>query len=340
MKNFISLFMSLVAVACTAMAQNHSALTFVGKSTMSVMSVNVEADRDAVTLLTTGATTADITIPAKSYEMTPGSTMTIPSFTIHNAVFSMENMVVTFADQTFSETVTVDEAEKTITGSSLVGEYSHAKGTLDLTVKFKYGTMPLEMTYSFLGYYVKSYTSSIKVSVGGVHDYTNESVTYQIRKYLDGDEEKLDVTVPAFELTGTVMGDISLGSYTICGIAYDADSAAYFRDYAEDGLSMYFSNGSSLDGTFALDAGSEGTHSQNIKVSYTGSDVTIENAFQPGAMPFAIKSTFSTASSTTAVSPVNAAAKQSNLTYNIYGQRVGKNTKGIVIRDGKKYLVK
>ncbi|MDD5816343.1 MAG: hypothetical protein PUD36_08915, partial [Bacteroidales bacterium] len=145
MKNFISLFMSLVAVACTAMAQNHSALTFVGKSTMSVLSVNVEVDRDAVTLLTTGATTADITIPAKSYEMTPGSTMTIPSFTIHNAVFSMENMVVTFADQTFSETVTVDESEKTITGSSLVGEYSHAKGTLDLTVKFKYGTMPLEM---------------------------------------------------------------------------------------------------------------------------------------------------------------------------------------------------
>ena len=78
----------------------------------------------------------------------------------------------------------------------------------------------------------------------------------------------------------------------------------------------------------------------NILVKYDGNSVTdIVNTFQMGAMPFGIVSSFS--SSTTGISSINSNVKpQDGKIYNLNGQVVSDNYKGVVIINGKKYLKK
>ncbi|EJW92843.1 hypothetical protein EVA_19050, partial [gut metagenome] len=166
---------------------------------------------------------------------------TIPSFTIRGLKFSMgADHVITFNQQPFSSSVTVGGEEKTITGTSFIGTYSMADHTLSLTAVFKYGKMPLEMTYTIKSYYVKPVSGGISVSVGGAYAYDNKSVTYQVRRYKDGGVEKVDVEMPTYSLEGTIMGDLTLGSYVVKGLTYDETRGGFYRDYKDDGLSFHF----------------------------------------------------------------------------------------------------
>lgn len=330
--------LTLVCAVLTAtgmMAQMHGAMNFVGASTMSVMSTKIDNPSDTVKFAMNGMTSGDITLPEMK------GMATIPSFTIKNAQFAMgDNHVVTFADQEFSATVTVGGEEKQISGSSLSGEYNPSDNSLSLTAVFKYGAMPFAMTYSVKSYYVKAVTNAISVSVGGMYNYSCDNVTYNVRKYVDGDVEKLDVEVPEYSLAATVMGNLTLGKYVVKGLTFDEEKDGYYRDYKDDGLSFHFvaeSNGvNTMDGDYAFNS----SKANNILVKYSGSQVeSIVNTFQMGAMPFPIVSTFSnTTNGINAVKETKAAAD--GRMYNLNGQRVGENAKGIVIINGKKYLKK
>jgi hypothetical protein len=146
MKRILSLFAGAVLCA-TAIAQ-HGPMAFVGPSRFGVESMNAWQDNesDVVFLQVNGATDADITLPKMVYA---AMNMTLPSFTIHGATFTydMESRSVVFDEQTFSETIVVDDVEKAITGTSLTATYSHSDNTLSLTTRFSYGSMPMEITY-------------------------------------------------------------------------------------------------------------------------------------------------------------------------------------------------
>lgn len=324
-----------VLTAAGMMAQMHGPLNFVGASTITVMSTNVESQSDTIQFAMNGMTSGDITLPQMK------GMATIPSFTIKNAQFSMgENHVVTFADQQFSATAIVDGEEKQVSGSSLTGEYNMADNSLTLKAVFKYGVMPYPMTYSVKSYYVKSVDNPISVTVGGMYTYTNDNVTYKVRKYTADGVEKVDVEVPEYSLQQTVMGNLTLGRYVVKGLEYDEEKGGYYRDYKDDGLSFHFiaeSNGTNtMDGDYAFNSARD----NNILVKYTGNQIeSIVNTFQMGAMPFPIVSTFS--SSVNGVHVVNATKQAADgNAYNIAGQRVDNTAKGIVIINGKKYLRK
>ena len=146
MKRILSLFAGAVLCA-TAIAQ-HGPMAFVGPSRFGVESMNAWQDNesDVVFLQVNGATDADITLPKMVYA---AMNMTLPSFTIHGATFTydMETRSVVFDEQTYSETIVVDDVEKAITGTSLTATYSHSDNTLSLTTRFSYGSMPMEITY-------------------------------------------------------------------------------------------------------------------------------------------------------------------------------------------------
>lgn len=340
MKKIFTLIFALATT--TAIMAQKGAMTFVGESSFSVSTAAVETIADTVKFAMNGTTSGDITIPSKSYSM-QGRNMTIPSFTIHNAAFTMDmtTMTATFADQTFSETITVDGAEKTITGTSLSGSYKRTTNTLNLVVKFQYGAMPLESTYTVTGYYVKPYTDALSVCIGGQADYTyqNESVTYNVRTYKKDDVTKMDVQIPTYVLSNTVMGDLTIGGYTVTGLTYDETKGGYYKDYANDGLTMHFTavrNGiTTMDKDYTL-ATADG---ENILITTdnTGKVASIVNNFQPGSMPYAIVSTFP--GTTTGIKTISKAADQ-GMTYNLAGQRVSNSSKGIVIRNGRKYINK
>lgn len=325
--------------ATTIMAQMHGPMKFVGASNMKVSTMSNDNPSDTILFAMNGMESGNITLPAMK------GMKTIPSFTISGAKFTLgENHVVTFADQTFSTKVKVDGAEKNITGTSLSGTYNMADNSLSLTVVFQYGKMPMSMTYSVKGYYVKAVSNPITVTVGGQFTYNNDNVTYELRRYKDGETDKLDVTVPSYTLANTIMGNLTLGSYTVKGLVYDEAQGGYYRDYKNDGLKFHFTAVQGGKTTMDKDYDFATDKDNNILVKYEGNNVSsIVNTFQVGTMPFGIVSVFSGA--TTSINNITTTPSHDfNTTpsqqYNLAGQRVDNNYKGIVIVNGKKYLRK
>lgn len=338
MKRIFTLLFA-VLTATTIMAQMHGPMKFVGASKMSVSTMNIDNPSDTILFAMNGMESGNITLPAMK------GMQTIPSFTISGAKFTLgENHVVTFSDQTFSTKVKVDGDEKNITGSSLSGTYNMADNSLSLTVVFQYGKMPMSMTYSVKGYYVKAVSNPITVTVGGQFTYNNDNVTYELRRYKDGKTDKLDVTVPSYTLANTIMGNLTLGSYTVKGLVYDEAQGGYYRDYKNDGLKFHFTAVQGGKTTMDKDYDFATDKDNNILVKYEGNNVSsIVNTFQVGTMPFGIVSVFSGATTsidditTTPSHDLNTTPSQQ---YNLAGQRVDNNYKGIVIVNGKKYLRK
>lgn len=335
MKKFFTLVFATM-LAGNMMAQMHGALTFAGASTMSVLTQNTENASDTVKFEMASMSTGNITLPAMK------GMATIPSFTIKNVAFTMgANHVITMADQAFTSKVTVDGVEKNITGSSISGTYNMADNSLTLKAVFQYGAMPFAMTYNIKSYYVKAVASAINVNVGGMFSYANEGVTYNVRKYMDGDVQKVDVEVPTYTLDNTVMGNLTLGTYTVKGLTYDEEKGGFYRDYKNDGLSFHFiaekDGNKTMDGDFEFNTAKD----NNILVKYDGSKITdIVNTFQMGAMPFGIVSSFNSA--TTGISSVKNDVQKKNdgKMYNLNGQVVSESYKGVVIVNGKKYFKK
>ena len=335
MKKFFTLVFATM-LAGNMMAQMHGALTFAGASTMSVLTQNTENASDTVKFEMASMSAGNITLPAMK------GMATIPSFTIKNVAFTKgDNHVITMAEQPFEAQVTVDGVEKAIKGSSVSGIYNMADNSLTLKAVFQYGAMPFAMTYNIKSYYVKAVTSAITVNVGGMFPYANESVTYNVRKYMDGDVQKVDVEVPTYTLDNTLMGNLTLGTYTVKGLTYDEEKGGFYRDYKNDGLNFHFTaeqNGNkTMDGDFEFNSAKD----NNILVKYDGSKITdIVNTFQMGAMPFGIVSSFNSAA--TGISSVKNDVQKKNdgKMYNLNGQVVSESYKGVVIVNGKKYFKK
>lgn len=336
MKKFFTLVFATM-LAGNMMAQMHGALTFAGVSTMSVLTQNTENASDTVKFEMASMSTGNITLPAMKGGMAP-----IPSFTIKNVAFTMgENHVITMADQAFTSKVTVDGVEKNVTGSSISGTYNMADNSLTLKAVFKYGAMPLAMTYNIKSYYVKAVTSAINVNVGGMFPYANEGVTYNVRKYMDGDVQKVDVEIPTYKLDNTLMGNLTLGTYTVKGLTYDEEKGGFYRDYKNDGLSFHFTaekdGNKSMDGEYGFNTAKD----NNILVKYDGSKITdIVNTFQMGAMPFGIVSSFNSAATGIFSVKNDVQKKNDGKMYNLNGQVVSESYKGVVIVNGKKYFKK
>ncbi|MDO4320617.1 MAG: calycin-like domain-containing protein [Bacteroidales bacterium] len=135
--------------------------------------------------------------------------------------------------------------------------------------------------------YLGAFTGTNTVVVGGMFTYSAENVTFDIEQAGDG---TLTVNIPQYCLTGTVMGDLTLGAYSIEGLAFDDEKQAYCRNYGDDGLSMHFTavqNGTvSMDKDYNFNPGSE------ITVEKTDAGIKITNKFKIGAMPFDLTATF------------------------------------------------
>ncbi len=328
-------------LAGNMMAQMHGAMKFSGASKVTVLTMNGESESDTIQFAMTSGTTGTITFPT----MTVSGMPSVPSFTVQDAAFTMDmtTHLVTLAEQDFTTTTTNESGEEKTVSGKLSGSYSMADNKMSLTAVFKYGSMPFALTYTVDAYYIKAVTAApLYVSVGETFNYKNESVTYNVRKYKDGDLEKVDVEIPTYSLEGTVMGDLTLGTYTVKGLTYSEEKGGYYHDYANDGLSFHFTavNGgkTTMDGDYAFNS----TKQNDILVTYDGTAVTnIVNNFQMGSMPFPITSKF-TSGSSNGISTVNRKenTKTDGKTYNLSGQLVNSSYKGVVIINGKKFFQK
>lgn len=328
-KIFTLLF--LTTVMLTAMAQGqHAPMKFSGKSTIEVSGVIVPIESDTVMYFG-----SDITLPEMRY-----NNFVIPSFTIHGVEFSMDmsTMIVTFPEQQFMETITVDGVDKTIVGASLTGSYAHdAFNTFKLKVVFMYGAMPMPLTYTIESYYIKDYTDKLDVSIGNMFNYTAADATYSVRTYPEGGKTLLDVKVPSYQLSDTPLGNLTVGSYIVKGLAMDETKGGYYRDYAADGLTLHFKaekdGATTMDDDYVMSQGEN-----NILLVYEGQNIKVTNAFHPGAMPFQIISTFPGEGEITGIEQVDNSKLTIGNGYNLAGQRATGSYKGMIIKGGKKYF--
>lgn len=341
MKKIFTLFLALVASVTTLMAQGqHGTMRFAGKSAFQVATVIVPVESDTVVYQAASQSTANITIPAMSYQMGQ-KTETIPSFVIHDVTFTMDmsTMTATFDEQTFSETITVDGEEKAITGEKLVGAYRHDSfNTFVLSITFMYGNMPMPVTYTIEAYYIKTYTDKLEVMID--KKYTVENVSYDVRTYPEGDATliddatRIDVEVPTFDLPDATIGALTSGGYTVKGLAFDESKGGYYRDYSGDGLSLHFHT-ATIDGDYPL----SNPDANNMLVTFSDKKIKIVNNFKPGAMPFLITTTFPGEGGEAGIKDVKANSINSEMpVYNLAGQRVSSQAKGIVIIGGRKYI--
>lgn len=181
-------------------------------------------------------------------------------------------------------------------------------------------------------------TGQNSVVVGGrFGPYTTE-ITYSLCTYTEDDVTKMDVEVPGYQLAGTAIGDLTVGGYTVKGLCFDDEKGGFYRDYAEDGLTMSFSAVNAgvvtFDGVYGLYA----PGCESILVERIDGKTRITNTFRAGDMPFPIVAVFEEADAAGISAPVFNTT--SAMRYSISGQRVTAAHRGIVIRDGRKQFVR
>lgn len=127
------------------------------------------------------------------------------------------------------------------------------------------------------------YTGNNVVQVGSFDPYTAESITCTVVENADG---TINFTWPQYQLAGTVMGDLTLGTLTIPNIPYVEEKNAYYLNYSSLGLTQFFSNGTSMNQDYVLGETSE------ITVEKTADGIKVTNPFKLGRMPFPLTQTF------------------------------------------------
>ena len=101
------------------------------------------------------------------------------------------------------------------------------------------------------------------------------------------DDGTYTIQVLGQKLEGTVMGDLTLGAYTINNLVYDEKTETFSKDYSNDGLKLKFKKGAETEyKEYPLTKAT-------IKATF-GKDgsLKVENNFTAGSMPFPLQGVF------------------------------------------------
>ncbi len=129
---------------------------------------------------------------------------------------------------------------------------------------------------------------TVKLTVGGAYTYSAEISVTVTANQSDG---TISVNYPQYYLSGTMMGDLTLGAVTIDSLQWDEAKGGFYRSYGGQGIKQHFlaeKGGSvSMDNDYPLNDPSSilVTRSEDGKLK-------IENPFKLGAMPLPLSSAF------------------------------------------------
>lgn len=129
-----------------------------------------------------------------------------------------------------------------------------------------------------------NYTGTNILTVGQFGSFPTNDIVYQITANADG---TIDVTAPEEHYTGiTMMGDLTLGTYTVKNLTYDETTKSYERDYSDDGITVHVKSSNGMDKDYPFN-----TSKITVILSEDGT-LTIQNSYKLGKMPFPISAVF------------------------------------------------
>ena len=137
-------------------------------------------------------------------------------------------------------------------------------------------------------WYTGTFVGDNTVTVGGQYSYTAVDQNYVLTEAKDG---TVTVSIPEYSLSGTIMGDLTVGAITVSGLQYDAATGTYTKDYGSDGLTIHFKavagGQTSMDADYPINAGS------TLTVAKDGENrIKVTNSFRLGKMPFPLVAVF------------------------------------------------
>jgi hypothetical protein len=174
----------------------------------------------------------------------------------------------------------VTDYEATISGPMTAITISMPTVMGGTEINWHYGAAP--ENYKVSG----TWKGTNNVNVGGAYDYAADNVRQSITANSDG---SVSLSIPEYTLTGTVMGDITLGQYAILNIPYNEEKGGFYREYADGTLSVHFK--AVKDGTTTMDNDyvfNNKSTTTSVLITLTDEGVTITNTFSLGNMPFPI----------------------------------------------------
>lgn len=176
----------------------------------------------------------------------------------------------------------VEEYDATMSGSMREIKISipSLMGGTDITWHYAETSAASKVAGNYIG------TTALKVG-DSFGPFTSATVGYKITANEDG---TINVTASEENYTGvTMMGNLTLGTYTVKNLAYDKESNSFVRDYSNDGLKVHFKavGGMPIDNEYSFKA----TSKMVVTVDESGT-LTIKNNYSLTRMPFPISATY------------------------------------------------
>ena len=140
---------------------------------------------------------------------------------------------------------------------------------------------------TFMDGYVGEFSGLLTLNIASQYNYdTDISILIS-----EGENETLSVIFPEYALSGTLMGDITMGTLILENLKYDSVKEGFYLNYGEAGISQYFKaerNGTvTMDNEYPLNAPSDILITKN-----EDGQIKVVNSFRIGAMPMPITATF------------------------------------------------
>lgn len=177
----------------------------------------------------------------------------------------------------------VEEYDATMSGSMTEIKISipSLMGGTDITWHYAKASAASKVAGTYTG------TTSLKISlVPG--SFTSATVEYKVTANEDG---SINVTASEEKYTGvTMVGNLTLGTYTVKNLAYDKATNSFSRDYSEDGIKVHFKATGGMmerDEDYAFGK----TSKMTVTLAEDGT-LTITNNYQIGRMPSPISATY------------------------------------------------
>ena len=177
----------------------------------------------------------------------------------------------------------VEEYDATMSGSMREIKISipSLMGGTDITWHYAKASAASKVAGNYTG------TTSLEV-VGMPGSYTSPTVEYKVTANEDG---SINVTASEEKYTGVPMvGNLTIGTYTVKNLAYDKATNSFSRDYSSDDLKVYLkSEGGimSLNNNYAFESPSKII----VKLDENGT-LTITNRYKLKRMPMSISATY------------------------------------------------
>ena len=177
----------------------------------------------------------------------------------------------------------VEEYDATMSGSMREIKISipSLMGGTDITWHYAEASAASKVAGNYIG------TTSLKVGPA-MGPFVSATVGYTITANNDG---SINVTASEEKYTGvTMVGNLTLGTYTVKNLAYDKATNSFSRDYSEDGIKVFFKS-DNIGKKEGEDYAFGKTSKMTVTLAEDGT-LTITNNYKVGRMPFPISATY------------------------------------------------